>query len=247
MLLRALLPLVLALLPAACLTAAPSALPGKPKRLLVVTVTKGYRHASIPNLERLLAEAGRSSGRFDVSYARTDRDLAQLAPAALTAYDGVVFASTSADLPLPDRPGFIAWIEAGHAFVGIHAATDTFPGFPPYLDMIGGQFRHHGKQTEVELRVDDAAHPATKGIGSGRKVFDEIYEFQRFDPARVHVLLSIDKHPETKAPGSFPLAWTREPGKGRVFYTALGHREDVVEASWFREHVLGGILWALGN
>jgi uncharacterized protein len=247
MVLRTLLPLILALVPAACMAATPSTVPGKPKRLLVVTVTKGFRHTSIPNLERMLAEAGRSSGRFEVTHARTDQDLAQLTPAALAAYDGVVFASTTGDLPLPDPQGFINWIEAGHGFVGIHSATDTFPGFAPYLDLIGGQFDRHGEQTEVELRVNDPAHPATARIEAGRKVFDEIYQFKRFDPARVHLLLSLDKHPDTRAPGSFPLAWTREPGKGRVFYTALGHREDVVDAPWFREHVLGGILWALGN
>ena len=61
----------------------------------------------------------------------------------------------------------------------------------------------------------------------------------------VHLLLSMDKHPETGAPGSFPLAWTREPGKGRVFYTALGHRPDVIAAPWYRRHLEGGILWAL--
>jgi uncharacterized protein len=240
-----LLALALALVPAVAIGVTPSTVPGKPARLLVVSVTKGFRHTSIPTLEGMLADLARSSGRFQVQFARTDQDVAQLTPAGLASYDGVVFASTTGDLPLPDTQGFIAWIEAGHAFVGIHSATDTFPGFPPYLDMIGGQFDRHGEQAEVELRVDDPAHPATARIGPGRKVFDEIYQFKRFDPARVRLLLSLDKHPDTQAPGSFPLAWTREPGKGRVFYTALGHREDVIGALWFREHVLGGILWAL--
>ncbi|MGH9889051.1 MAG: ThuA domain-containing protein [bacterium] len=225
--------------------AAPADTGRKPARLLVVSVTKGYRHESIPALEQLVADIGTNTGRFGVRFVRTDADLAELAPAALAAYDGVVFANTTGDLPLPDREGFVSWIEAGHAFVGIHAATDTFPGFPRYLDMIGGQFADHGEQTEVELRVADARHPATSAIGPARKVKDEIYQFKRFDPARVHLLLSLDKHPETGAPGVFPLAWTREAGKGRVFYTALGHREDVIASDWFRQHLQGGILWAL--
>lgn len=227
--------------------AAPSSPPPRPARVLVVTVTKGYRHASIPDLERLLESLARESRAFDVDYARTDAELtAKAGPAALAAYDGVVFASTSGDLPLPDRDAFVSWIEAGHALVGIHAATDTFHAFPRYLDLIGGEFARHGPETRVELLVQDPAHPATREMGTSLAVFDEIYQFKRFDPSRVHVLLALDTHPETGAPGSFPLAWTRQPGQGRVFYTALGHRADVVGAPWFRRHLLGGILWALG-
>jgi type 1 glutamine amidotransferase len=219
-----------------------------PARLLVVTVTKGYRHDSIPDLERVLGELAAESRAFAVDYARTDAELAAKANArALSALDGVVFASTTGDLPLPDAGAFVSWIHDGHAFVGVHSATDTFPGFPAYLDMIGGQFARHGEQARVEVQVRDTQHPATRALGKSLSVFDEIYQFKRFDPARVHVLLALDRHPETGAAGAFPLAWTRAQGRGRVFYTALGHRQDVVEASWFRRHLLGGILWALGR
>ena len=139
------------------------------------------------------------------------------------------------------------WIGEGHAFVGIHAATDTFPGFPGYLDMIGGQFKHHGPADErrgFRARRRPTRRPAT--CPSPFTVFDEIYQFQRYDPAKVHVLLAMAKHPETREDGEFPLAWTREQGKGRVFYTALGHREDVLQAGWYKWHLLGGIRWALG-
>src|SRR5712691_3787083 len=220
----------------------------QPAHLLVVTVTKGFRHQSIPDLERLVAGLASESGAFDADHARTDDELAaKTTAAALARYDGVVFASTTGDLPLADRDGFISWIEAGHGLVGLHAATDTFHGFPPYLDLIGGEFEHHGPQTKVHVLVADRTHPATRALGASFDVFDEIYQFKRFDPARVHLLLSMDKHPETGAAGSFPLAWTREPGRGRVFYTAFGHREDVIAAPWFRQHVLGGIRWVLGR
>jgi hypothetical protein len=224
------------------------AAPKGPARLLVVTVTKGFHHDSIATIEKVLQGLADSSKAFTLDYARTDEDLAAKASVkALAAYDGVVFASTTGDLPLPDRDGFINWIGEGHAFVGIHAATDTFPGFPGYLDMIGGQFKHHGPQTTVEAFVRDADSPATRDLPKSFSVFDEIYQFQRYDPARVHVLLAMTKHPETREDGEFPLAWTREQGKGRVFYTALGHREDVLQAGWYKWHLMGGIRWALGQ
>jgi type 1 glutamine amidotransferase len=244
---------VLSVFAAASFAATPAASPrptasAKPAHLLVVTVTKGFRHQSIPDLERLVAGLATESGAFDVDYARTDDELAaRTTAAALGRYDGAVFASTTGDLPLADRDGFISWVEAGHGLVGIHAAADTFHGFPPFIDLLGGEFDRHGPQTKVHVLVADRAHPATRALGDSFDVFDEIYQYKRFDPARVHLLLSMDKHPETGAPGSFPLAWTREPGRGRVFYTALGHREDVIAAPWFRDHVRGGILWALGR
>lgn len=82
-----------------------------------------------------------------------------------------------------------------------------------------------------------------------------------FDPAKVHGLLTLDKKPDVKdpAPGIYPIAWCKEYGKGRVFYTSLGHREDVWDPSWskdrknskevaeaYQQHILAGIKWALG-
>src|SRR4051812_11564682 len=78
------------------------------KRLLVVTVTKGFRHSSIPTAEKILAEMGEKSGAFSVDYVRNDQEMAEkMTPAALKNYDGVVFASTTGVLPLPDKAAFL--------------------------------------------------------------------------------------------------------------------------------------------
>lgn len=220
----------------------------KPPTLLVVTVTKGFRHDAIPVAERVLQELADKSGAFTLDFARTDEDLAAKTTAAsLNTYAGAVFADTTGDLPLADPQGFLDWIARGHAFVGIHAATDTFPNFPPYLDMLGAQFKHHGPQTTVDVIIADPKHASTRAVPQPLAVFDEIYQFQRYDPARVHLLLTIHKHPESGEPGEFPLAWTRMHGKGRVFYTALGHRPDVLESEWYKAHLRAGLLWALGK
>ncbi|HVQ30810.1 MAG TPA: ThuA domain-containing protein [Vicinamibacteria bacterium] len=223
------------------IAAAPAA-----KKLLVVSVTKGFRHESIPPAERVIEAIGKESGAYTVDFARTDEELlAKTTPAALEGFDGVFFANTTGDLPLGDRQGFLDWITKGHAFMGMHSATDTFHGFPPFIAMIGAEFDYHKAQVKVEPKVEDARSAATRGIAPGFAVLDEIYIMKSFDKARVHPLLSLDKHPNTGEPGYFPLAWTREEGKGRVFYTAFGHREDVLEADWYKQHLLGGIRWAL--
>jgi uncharacterized protein len=131
--------------------------------------------------------------------------------------------------------------------------------------------------TIAVLKVEDTTHPATKMLGAGWPLVDEFYLFgtapwdaarpddnidvlfknripMGFSRDRVRVLLSLDtermdlsKQPHLKRGGDYPQAWTRDYGKGRSFYTSLGHRDDI----WsndpvFRAHILGGIRWALG-
>jgi len=187
--------------------------------------------------------------------------LQKLSPESLKNYDGVVFASTTGDLPLPDPQGFLDWIKAGHAFIGIHAGSDTFHGWPPYIDMLGGEFAHHGRQVAVDCLVQDPSNPAVAHLGQSFHINqEEIYQFKNYDPTKVHDLLILDKHPETGAPGHYAVSWCKSYGQGRVFYTSLGHREDLWDtdpdikdrkntpdiSKAYQQHVLGGIEWALG-
>jgi type 1 glutamine amidotransferase len=188
-------------------------------------------------------------------------ELQKLAPANLKNYDGIVFASTTGDLPIPDPQGLLDWLKAGHAFIGIHAASDTFHHWPGFIDMIGGEFDHHGAQLSIDCLNQDPLHPATAALP---KVWtipqEEVYQFKHYDPEKVHDLLILDKKPEKPfTPGHYPVAWCKRYGNGRVFYTSLGHREDIIDADpnlpnrknppetskSYRAHILGGIEWAL--
>jgi type 1 glutamine amidotransferase len=114
----------------------------------------------------------------------------------------------------------------------------------------------------VDCLNQDPANPATAHLG---KVWtlqqEEIYQFKNYDAAKVHDLLIMDKHPEHKEQtGHFPVSWCKSYGAGKVFYTSLGHREDIIDADpnlkdrknspeiskAYQQHVLGGIEWALG-
>lgn len=264
-----------------------------PKKLLMVTTTTGYRHASIPTLEKVLAQLGEQSGDFTVDYVQqppgkpadlkkdaTDAEkaayqtaeakwneslkavLQKLSPENLKNYDGVVFASTTGDLPIPDPQGLLDWIKAGHAFIGIHAAGDTFHNWPGYREMLGGEFSHHGAQLGVECLNEDPSNPATAHLGKTWEIKqEEMYQFKNYDATKVHDLLILDKKPEKPfTPGHYPVSWCKTYGAGRVFYTSLGHREDIIDADpnlkgrinpvetskAYEQHVLGGIEWALG-
>ncbi|HZV33571.1 MAG TPA: ThuA domain-containing protein [Verrucomicrobiae bacterium] len=223
--------------------------PAKVARLLVVTVTKGYRHASIAAGESVVAELAQKSGAFSVDFVRTDEEMAQkMTPAALRNYDGVFFLNTTGILPLPDKQAFLDWIKSGKGFIGTHSATDTFHGehgVDPYIDMIGGEFVGH-TVAQVNCIVVDPNHPATRHFGKVFPIFDEIYMFKNFSPDKVHLLLKLDKQPGTDRPGNFPISWCKSHGAGRVFYTALGHEDAVWANPDFQLHLLGGIKWALG-
>ena len=170
----------------------------------------------------------------------------RLAGIDLASTDAIIFANTTGDLPL-DRDAFLAWLKSGKAFIGMHSASDTFHGWPAFIEMLGGEFRTHGAQVGVECRNCDRDHPATAALGATWPIkIEEIYLFKNYDPAKVHELLTMDKHPNEKTPGHFPVSWCKEYGKGRVFYTSLGHREDMWASEAYQKHILGGILWALG-
>ena len=266
-----------------------------PKKLLVVTTTMGFRHSSIPTLEKVITQLGKDSGEFTVDFAqqppgkpnlkknatdeqkaafKTDEDkwndamktaLQKLSPENLKKYDGVIFASTTGNLPIPDMQGFLAWIKAGHAFIGIHAASDTFDGprgSPEFIAMLGGEFVHHGPQLSVECLNEDPQHPANAQLGKTWTLKqEEMYQFKNYDATKVHDLLTLDKKPQAPfTPGHYPVSWCKPFGTGKVFYTSLGHREDIIDADpnlngrinsieiskAYQQHILGGIEWALG-
>jgi type 1 glutamine amidotransferase len=173
-----------------------------------------------------------------------------LTPSALVGVDAIVFANTTGSLPVRDLGALLNWIGEGHGFAGMHSASDTYHDAPAYLEMLGNEFLTHGGQTTVDALVENASHPASSPLGNRFRVFDEIYKFTRANRGRVTMLLSLDRHPddglpEAGQPGDLPLAWAKDYGRGRVFYTALGHREDVWQNSLYQQHILGGIRWVL--
>lgn len=220
-------------------------------RVLVVTHTTGFRHSSILVAESTLDMVGRQSGLFSVSFCRSADDVARLlTPSGLAAFDAVVFANTTGSLGVPDLGALLRWIADGHGFAGMHSASDTYHDAPGYLDMLGNEFLLHGAEANVDAIVENGAHPASAPLGVRFRIFDEIYKFTRNNRGQVTMLLSLDRHPpdglpDAGQPADLPLAWAKMHGQGRVFYTALGHREDVWQNPLYQQHILGGIRWVL--
>lgn len=206
-------------------------------------------------------ETDRKRGEFNAAMAKT---LEALSPQALREkrIDAVVFCNTSGPLPMPDAEGFAEWVRSGGAFIGMHAGSDTLKDCLPYTNMLCGIFDGHGPQVPATLHAGDKEHPANGNIGDVWTLSqEEIYLIKNQNRDEVRSIWFMPHHPnKPEEKGFFPVAWVRSFGEGRVFYTSLGHREDIwsidpalpkrinpVEtASQFRSHILGGIRWALG-
>jgi uncharacterized protein len=288
-----------------CLTGFAEA--AEPKKLLLVSVTQGFRHSSIETGERIVAEIAERSGKFTIDVAsvsprdprfalpeaETNQDQApsnrrgrrrraridteaynaaikavleeKMSSEALERYDGVIFLNTTGTLPLPDVSAFQDWIKSGAAFIGMHSASDTFHGKDEptdYTKMLNAEFLTHGRQETVLLHNVDPSHAANHEVSETWTVHDEMYLFKNYHRSLAHSLLNMNEHPNDKTEGHYPVSWCRDYGKGRVFYTSLGHREDMWDPEWkdrngerlnspenaraFQKHVLGGILWAIG-
>ena len=201
------------------------------------------------------------------------------APDKLQNYDGMWFISTVGELPFPDRDAFFKWVADGHAVMGNHGASDSMHQTPEWAKMLGAEFQNHNQQATGMIRNIDPAHPADLKWGTVIPIHEELYMFftakpangnrnpYLFDQSAVHSLLTMTEAPPdgghvAGSPGWFPVSWTKMYGKGRIFFSSLGHREDVVDPAWtdgsgqrlnspdvafaVQDHFLGGMRWALG-
>lgn len=161
-------------------------------------------------------------------------------------------------------------IKNGKGFVGIHSASDTFhtnavednqtrehlSRYKNYGDqaddftkMLGGEFIVHAKQQKARARVIDNKFPGFENAGAEIEWTEEWYSLKEFSKD-LHVLLVQETDGMAGEPyqrPSYPNTWARKHGQGRVFYTALGHREETWTNPLFQEMLFGGIAWAVGS
>lgn len=229
------------------------------KKILVIGRSAGFQHDSVSHAMGTLWKLGQDTGLWD-TFLRTDTQLLtkkKLSGNAknLDFFDAVVF-YTSGELEMDDeqKAALLSFIrEDGKGFLSAHSATDTFYKWPEYGELIGGYFDQHPWHQQVRVRVEDREFPATRHFPEAFELTDEIYQFRNYSRERVRVLLSLDtasvdleKPNVRRTDGDFALAWVRQYGKGRVFYSALGHREAVWNHPGMQRMWVEAIKWATG-
>ncbi|HWB09046.1 MAG TPA: ThuA domain-containing protein [Pirellulales bacterium] len=246
----------------------------KKRKLLMFTRSQSFEHSSCKregdNLalnERVVTDLGKEHG-FDVTATKDGR----VFDSDLAGYDAFLFYTTG-DLTQPGgdnqppmskegKQRLLDAVHAGKGFLASHCGSDTFhsPGAgnqtqdpdkrDPYISMLGGEFIRHGEQQPGRQAVVDPKFPGCASLGGELLIpSEEWYSLKNF-ASDLHVILVLDtqgmKNADYQRP-PFPSTWARKHGEGRVFYTSMGHREDVWTNPSFQKVLLGGLAWAFGN
>lgn len=247
------------------------------KRILFFTKSSGFEHSVIKtagdrpsHAEQVLRDLARKHG-WELTHTK---DGSVFTKEKLARYDAFVFYTTGdltaagTDTHPPMTPeGKAAFLEAirrGKGFIGVHSASDTFhsPGgrfdpagdtADPYVRMLGAEFIQHGQQQQAKMLCADPRFPGCAGLPGGFELMEEWYTFKDYQ-RDLHVILVQETEGMAKTGRdrvydrpAYPVTWARMHGKGRVFYTSMGHREDVWTSPVFQSILAGGIAWALGD
>lgn len=233
--------------------------------VLVFSRTTGFRHTSIEvgvaAVQQLGAENGFAVEATEDPTVFTDDELAR--------FDAVVWLNTTGDvLDAAQRAAFERYVRGGGAFVGVHSAADTEYTNDFYTELLAGaRFLAHPVQQPGTLLKEQPDHPSTAHLGETWTLpFEEFYSFTSSPRSAARVLLTIDedsyeqdpntsnipRSPEipegvTGVMGDHPMSWCLDVGEGRSWYTALGHEAYLYALPDYRQHLLGGILTAVGR
>ncbi|HZR21624.1 MAG TPA: ThuA domain-containing protein [Verrucomicrobiae bacterium] len=216
---------------------------------LVFSKTLLFRHASITNGIAAIRQLGEAN-HFDVD---ATEEAAVFTPANLSKYKVVILLSTSGEIFNNDQKAALkAYVESGGGLAGIHAAVAgdlaTEGGWLWYSDALCARFTNHSAVVQATVRIEDHKNPSTATLPSAWVRTDEWYNFISSPRGQARILASVEEstyHGGTMG-RDHPIAWYRTMGKGRVWYTALGHTEASYSEPLFLEHLLGGVRWAAG-
>ena len=246
----------------------------KRRRLLMYTRSVSFQHSVVRRkgndlslAERIVSELGKKNN-IDVVCEKDGRIFESEEFPKFDAFffetQGNLLSEKSQDgsppMSITGKKALLDAVAGGKGFVGSHCASDTFhsKGGPwqnqerdqvdPYIAMVGGEFIRHGEQQKAWMRVVDAAFPGIKGQ-KDFEMHEEWYSLKNFAPD-LHVILVQDTQGMRNfdyARPKYPATWARQHHKGRVFFTSMGHREDVWESTIMQNLLTGALAWVLGR
>ncbi|MDP6045492.1 MAG: ThuA domain-containing protein, partial [Phycisphaerae bacterium] len=259
--------------------AAPDKAPAKPaksRKVLVFSLTRSYRHASIPCGVKAVEAMGAKTGAFTTV---VSDDIAMFEPEKIKQFDAIVMNNTTGELFLPKnfkklpadkktaaqaydkklKKSLKDFVTGGKGLAIIHGGLWCFLSTwrQEYSEIVGAEFVAHPWHTKVSIKIDDPDNPVCAAFGGkGFDISDEIYAFTKpYDRSSQRVLYSLDtskmklkdKFRGKRDDDDYGLGWIKQCGKGRVFYSALGHDFHVYWNPAILTHWLAGIQYALGD
>jgi type 1 glutamine amidotransferase len=242
--------------------------PARARRLLIFTRNVGYGgHASIAYANEAFSLMGRKTGAFETE---VSDDPAVFEAASLKRFDAVFFNNTVGNCFTNRalRKNLLEFVTGGGGLLGVHGTTVAFTQWPGAIEdwpefgfMIGARGANHKDSTEhIWIKVEDPAHPLTRMFNpDGFEYRDEFFRPQDpYSRNRVRVLLSIDTSRTDvnagqprgncfRADNDYALAWIRNYGRGRMFYTTIAHNPYVFWDPKMLQFYLAALQFALGD
>jgi type 1 glutamine amidotransferase/sugar phosphate isomerase/epimerase len=237
------------------------AAPKKPRKLLVTDLQMYSGHASIPHGNYLLELMARNTGAFEPTFSN---NLDLLKYPAIKQFDAVYLNNVCGMVHNdPEvRDGILRFVREGGGLGGHHAVTFANNNWPEFAEMMGGWAGAHHIEPQM-IKVEDTRSPLTKSFGTASfEHADEFYIFPPSSPysrAKQHVLLSIDVALSDRATANrfcaactrpdqdYALAWIKAFGKGRTYFTPLGHTTSFYTDPRWTTHLLAAIQYILGD
>ena len=231
-----------------------------------------YKNGQPSYAEKILLDLGAKNG-WDFTFSK---DGSKFGKEYLSQFDAVFFYTTgdlcsegtdkNPPMTAEGKQALFDFVKAGKGFIGTHSASDTFhtdneavkgperyinhgEKSDPYTRFLGSEFIIHGAQQVAKNTVIDPKFPGFESVGADFAFQEEWYSLKDFTPD-LHVLTVIDSpamQGSMYGRPAYPSTWARKEGNGRVWYTAMGHREDVWTNPTFQSILIGGIKWALGD
>ena len=211
-------------------------------RVLVFSKTTGFRHDNIEVAVAAIKKMGVEHG-FEVD---ATEDSKKFTDENLKQYDLICFASTTGTiLDADQKQAMERFVEGGKGWMGIHSASDTEYDWPWYASLVGAYFKTHpAGGAHVKVQIENRGNPSTNGLPSLWIRPDEWYEWRENPRGKVQVLASLDESFYKPNPADHPIAWCHWQGKGRSWYTEMGHYQEAYSDKIYLSHLYGGLMWA---
>ena len=218
-----------------CLAACPAVGAESAGKVKVLFLRGGGVH-DWKNNTPILKEVLDRTADFDITFTENLDDLKE----RIRQFDVLAVYTTGLTLSEEQEAGLCGFVADGGGYVGIHSASDSFKNADRYWEMVGGRFAGHGHGT-FTVHIYDKDHPITRAM-KDFEITDETYRHNYHPNAQMRSLLRIERNGERQS-----MAWVSHYGKGRVFYTGLGHGREAWTNPHFQRLVVRGMYWAAGR
>ena len=253
----------------------PRVKPEKARKVLVFSMSWGFKHSSIPYGKEAFELIGKKSGAYKPV---VSDDISMFEPENLKQFDAVVFNNTNNEIFLPEnydklgpeekkkadetdarlKKSLVDYLKGGGGLAVIHAGVASFRKWPEYGNIIGARFDNHpwNAGSTITMKVEEPGHPVAAAFKEPTfEITDEIYQLTvPYTRDKIRVLVSIDTDKTNmdikgihRTDNDFAMSYIKSYGEGRVFYCAFGHQHELFWNPVILEHFLDGVQFATGD